>query len=64
MRVVVVVVGMKLKYLQYCGILMFMGVLIVVGLTIEICCIGIDDHLGPWVTIGYNWAYLLFAAGH
>ena len=37
------------KYLRCCGILVLMGgVLIVVGLTIEICSIGIDDHFGPW----------------
>ena len=29
-----------------------MGVLIVVGLTIEICSIGMDDHIGSLVTIG------------
>ena len=38
-------------------------VVFVVGLTIEICRIGIDDHLGPWVTTGYNWTYLIIAAG-
>ena len=66
--VAVVLVGTKLNYLQCCGALVLMGVLIVlfvVGLTIEICIIDMDDHFGhrlPLVTIGYM--YLIFAAGH
>ena len=62
--VVFVVVVMMLNYLQCCGILLAIDVLIVVGLTMEISSIGIDGQFGQWVTIGYNWAYLTFAAGH
>ena len=43
------------------SILMLMGVLIVVfvvGLPIEICSIGIDDHFGSWVTI-VHWLQLV-----
>ena len=42
-NVVLLVVVVKLNYLRCCVIL----VLFVVGLTIEICCIGINDHFGP-----------------
>ena len=51
--VVVVVVGSPFYCCCFCC-----------GLIIEICSSGIDDHFQPWVTIAYNWAYLIFAAGN
>ena len=53
----VFVVGMKLNYLRHWGILVPLDALVVVvvvfvvGITNEICSIGIDDHFGPWVTL-------------
>lgn len=33
-------------------------VVLIVGLTIETCQMGIDDLFEPWVTISRNWAYI------
>ena len=56
-----VVVGTKLNDLQCSGILVLMGVLIVAILSVVSA---IEIAALAWMTIGYHWAYLIFAAGH